>query len=81
MTGWFTNLSIRSRFVLPIAAMMLVFAAFIMFFFPSRQRTASPSSSRFEFVHYLEAREEEGRAAAGTVEAFLATPSRSKWQN
>lgn len=41
MTGWFANLSIRSRFVLPIAAMMLVFAAFIMFFFPSRQRAAS----------------------------------------
>jgi len=41
MTAWFANLSIRSRFVLPIAAMMLVFAAFIMFFFPSRQRAAS----------------------------------------
>ena len=41
MTGWFANLSIRSRFVLPIAAMMLVFAAFIVFFFPSRQRAAS----------------------------------------
>jgi len=41
MTVWFANLSIRSRFVLPIAAMMLVFAAFIMFFFPSRQRAAS----------------------------------------
>lgn len=37
--------------------------------------------ARFEFVHYLEAREEEGRAVAGTVEAFLSTPSRSKWQN
>ena len=37
--------------------------------------------ARFEFVHYLEAREEEGRAVAGTVEAFLATPERSKWQN
>ncbi len=41
MTAWFANLSIRNRFVLPIAAMMLVFAAFIMFFFPSRQRAAS----------------------------------------
>ena len=41
MTAWFANLSIRSRFVLPIAAMMLVFAAFITFFFPSRQRAAS----------------------------------------
>ena len=41
MTAWFANLSIRSRFVLPIAAMMLVFAAFIVFFFPSRQRAAS----------------------------------------
>ena len=41
MTAWFANLSIRSRFVLPIAAMMLVFATFIVFFFPSRQRAAS----------------------------------------
>ena len=41
MTAWIANLSIRSRFVLPIVAMMLVFAAFIMFFFPSRQRAAS----------------------------------------
>ncbi|GMR21953.1 MAG: hypothetical protein BMS9Abin37_0276 [Acidobacteriota bacterium] len=41
MTSWFANLSIRSRFVLPIAAMMLVFAVFITFFFPARQRAAS----------------------------------------
>ena len=41
MTAWFAKLSIRSRFVLPIAAMMLVFAAFITFFFPSSQRAAS----------------------------------------
>jgi methyl-accepting chemotaxis protein len=38
MTGFFSNLSIRSRFILPIAGMMLAFATFIMFFFPSRQR-------------------------------------------
>ena len=37
--------------------------------------------ARFEFVYYLEAREGEGRAVAGTVEAFLATPERSKWEN
>ena len=36
MTPFFVNLSIRSRFVIPIAGMMVVFAAFIMFFFPSR---------------------------------------------
>ena len=41
MTPFFANLSIRSRFVIPIVGMMLVFAAFIMFFFPSRQRAAS----------------------------------------
>jgi methyl-accepting chemotaxis protein len=34
----FSRLSIRSRFVLPIAGMMLAFVTFIMFFFPSRQR-------------------------------------------
>jgi methyl-accepting chemotaxis protein len=38
MTGFFSKLSIRSRFVLPISGMMLAFATFIMFFFPSRQR-------------------------------------------
>ena len=37
--------------------------------------------ARFEFVHYLEARAGEGRAVAGTVEAFLATPEKSKWEN
>lgn len=37
--------------------------------------------ARFEFVYYLEAREGEGRAVAGTVEAFLATPEKSKWEN
>ena len=41
MTPFFANLSIRSRFVIPIVGMMLVFAAFIMIFFPSRQRAAS----------------------------------------
>ena len=41
MTPFFANLSIRSRFVIPIVGMMLVFAAFIMFFFPSRQRAVS----------------------------------------
>ena len=41
MTPFFANLSIRSRFVIPIVGMMLVFAAFIMFFFPSRQRAPS----------------------------------------
>jgi hypothetical protein len=38
MTGLFKNLSIRSRFVLPIAGMAIAFAAFIMLFFPARQR-------------------------------------------
>ena len=38
MTGFFKSLSIRSRFVLPIAGMVIAFAAFIMVFFPSRQR-------------------------------------------
>ncbi|MGH9333044.1 MAG: CHASE sensor domain-containing protein, partial [Vicinamibacteria bacterium] len=38
MSGFYTNLSIRSRFVLPIAGMVLAFAVFIMVFFPSRQR-------------------------------------------
>jgi methyl-accepting chemotaxis protein len=38
MTGLSSRLSIRARFVLPIAAMMLAFAAFVMVFFPSRQR-------------------------------------------
>ena len=38
MTGLFKNLSIRSRFVLPIAGMVVAFAIFIMVFFPSRQR-------------------------------------------
>ncbi len=38
MTGFFKNLSIRSRFVLPIAGMAIAFAAFIMLFFPARQR-------------------------------------------
>ena len=46
MTAWFANLSIRSRFVLPIAAMMLVFAAFITFFFPSSQRAGERGSAR-----------------------------------
>ena len=41
MTAFIANLSIRSRFVIPIAGMMLVFVAFIMFFFPSRHRAAS----------------------------------------
>ena len=44
MTPIFANLSIRSRFVIPIAGMMVVFAAFIMFFFPSRQRAASEAA-------------------------------------
>ncbi|TDI45476.1 MAG: HAMP domain-containing protein [Acidobacteria bacterium] len=44
MTPLITNLSIRSRFVIPIAGMMLVFVAFIMFFFPSRQRAASEAA-------------------------------------
>ncbi|HJS73263.1 MAG TPA: HAMP domain-containing protein, partial [Vicinamibacteria bacterium] len=38
MTGSFNSLSIRSRFVLPIAGMVIAFAVFIMVFFPSRQR-------------------------------------------
>jgi methyl-accepting chemotaxis protein len=38
MSGFFKNLSIRSRFVLPIAGMVIAFAIFIMVFFPSRQR-------------------------------------------
>ncbi len=38
MTGFFKNLSIRARFVLPIAGMVIAFAIFIMVFFPSRQR-------------------------------------------
>jgi methyl-accepting chemotaxis protein len=38
MTGLSSRLSIRARFVLPIAVMMLAFAAFIMVFFPARQR-------------------------------------------
>jgi methyl-accepting chemotaxis protein len=38
MTGSFKNLSIRSRFVLPIAGMAIAFAIFIMVYFPSRQR-------------------------------------------
>ena len=38
MTGFFKSLSIRSRFVLPIAGMVIAFAVFIMVFFPSRQR-------------------------------------------
>jgi hypothetical protein len=35
--------------------------------------------ARFEFVHYLEARTDENRAVPASVEAFLATPERSKW--
>ncbi len=38
MTGFFKSLSIRSRFVLPITAMVIAFAVFIMVFFPARQR-------------------------------------------
>jgi methyl-accepting chemotaxis protein len=38
MTGFLRNLSIRSRFVLPITGMAVAFAAFIMVFFPARQR-------------------------------------------
>jgi methyl-accepting chemotaxis protein len=38
MTGLFKNLSIRFRFVLPIAGMVIAFAIFIMVFFPARQR-------------------------------------------
>ena len=41
MTAWIANISIRNRFVLPIAVMMLLFAAVIMFFFPTQQRNAS----------------------------------------
>lgn len=37
--------------------------------------------ARFEFVHYLEARIDEDRAVPASVEAFLATPERSKWAN
>ena len=44
MTGFIRNLSIRSRFVIPIAGMMMVFVVFIMFFFPSRQRAASEAA-------------------------------------
>ncbi len=44
MTPIFADLSIRSKFVIPIAGMMVVFAAFIMFFFPSRQRAASEAA-------------------------------------
>ncbi|HSF19054.1 MAG TPA: methyl-accepting chemotaxis protein [Vicinamibacteria bacterium] len=38
MSHFLNDLSIRNRFVLPIVGMMLVFATFIMFFFPARQR-------------------------------------------
>jgi methyl-accepting chemotaxis protein len=38
MTGFIANLSIRSRFILPIVGTMIVLTTFIMFFFPSRQR-------------------------------------------
>ena len=41
MTEFFANLSIRSRFVVPVLSMMLVFATFIVLFFPARQRDAS----------------------------------------
>ena len=35
--------------------------------------------ARFNFVHYLEGRDGEGRAVSAGVEAFLATAERSKW--
>ena len=37
--------------------------------------------ARFNFVHYLEGRASEGRAVPAGVEAFLATPEKSKWTN
>jgi hypothetical protein len=40
---------------------------------------AKKQDRRFDFVYYLEGREHEGRAALASVESFLATVERSKW--
>ena len=51
MTGFFKNLSIRSRFVLPIAGMAIAFAAFIMLFFPARQRAVDEKGLENKALH------------------------------